>query len=123
MATTLEHIRDFDAVGVEPLTDGEVAVVAEFEVDTSGARLTVGTSDESPRFFADIRDALAVGLRAFVDTNSVDLTTSGLFGGQHSHIRRDIRVTVNAEGRLSGCGCEAPVSLERGEKSSHFDMY
>lgn len=121
MATALEHIRDFHGRRVEPLTDLERAVVAEFEVDTSGARLAVRTSDEGPRFFADIRDTLAVGLRPFVHTNSENLTTSGLGRGQHTHIGRHIGVTVNAEGRLSGCGCGASVSLKRGEKSSHFD--
>ena len=116
---TLLHIGDFQGVRVEPLADRERAVVAEFEVHASGARLAVRTSDESPRLLGHKRDALAVDLLTLIDTHGVNLTTVGLGRGQHANILRDIGVTVDSEGRLGVCGCLCSTSLERSEKSWH----
>lgn len=116
---TLLHIGDGESVRVEPLADRERAVVAEFEVHASGARLTVRTSDESPRLLGHKRDALAIDLLTLVDTDGVNLTTAGLDAGQNADILRDIGVAVDAEGRLGVCGCLCSTSLERSEKSWH----
>lgn len=118
---TLLHIRDMDGGRVEPLTDDERTVVAEFEVNASGARLTVRTCDEHPGFLRHIRKTLAVQLLTLIDANGVNLTAVDFGRSQHSLVLRDIRVTVDSEGRLSGCGCLCSTSLERSEKSWHND--
>lgn len=118
---SLLHIRDGERVGVKPLADLKRAVVTEFEVDTSGARLTVRTSHEGPRFFRQVRKALTIHLLTLIDADCEDLTATEFVSGQFAFVLGDILVTVDTNGRLSVCGCVASVSLKRGEKSSHFD--
>ena len=119
----LLHVRDGERVRVNPLTDLKRAVGAEFEVDTSGARLTVRTSHEGPRFFRQVRKALLVRLLTLIDANCENRATTEFGGGQLPLVLDDVLVAVDTDGRLSVCGCVgAAISLQRGKESRHnFD--